>query len=95
MVKESGKMYPRKPSLYYRTKVRPGEFINTQLVIDHDDTFRFTLQFLNDAMGTFTNTEIKTSMTTDEFHSLCVKMGSKDFSVNKNMCDFVKSAYGK
>lgn len=31
----------------------------------------------------------------DQFYSVCMDMGSKDFPVNKNMCNFVKSAYGK
>lgn len=50
----------------------------------------------NDAVGTFVNYEEKKSMTTDQYYNICMnKMGSKDFPMNTNMCDFVKTTYGK
>lgn len=68
----------------------------TNIIIENHDTFKFTLQLSNDAVGTFVNYEEKKSMTTDQYYSICMnKMGSKDFPMNKNMCDFVKATYGK
>lgn len=92
----SNQTYPKKPSIYYRTKVRPGELITTKVVIEKSDEFRCTLQLDNVAVGTYSNVELKTYMTTDEFYNMCtLELGSKDFSMNKDMCNFVKTNYGK
>jgi len=64
------------------------------MVIENVNKFRFSLSFNNYQIGTYIDTEIKKSMTTDKFYSSCVDMGNADFPMNKNMCDFVKTTYG-
>jgi hypothetical protein len=66
-----------------------------KVVIEKSDIFRFTLHLFNHPVGTFSNVEIKSSMTTDAFYKICLKLGTEDLSMNKEMCNFVKTNYGK
>lgn len=88
-------MQVKKPSIYYRTKVRPGEIINTFVVIENDESFQFLVRYNNEALGTGLNSRNKNSLTVDFFYSVCIDyISSADFSVNTKMCDSLKTLYG-
>ncbi|VVC36587.1 PKD/REJ-like domain,EGF-like domain [Cinara cedri] len=85
--------YPKKPSLYYRTKVKPGESLMAFLVIEPDSN-SYLMQFVNNAKGTHTESIDKVSMTIDELYSECKQLGSETFQINEEMCNFAKTTYG-
>lgn len=90
---------PKNPSLYHRTKIRPGERIITNVVFEEDDTLIFSTTFKNVAIGLTVNRDDLGEPTTervDEFYNHCMnKMSNKHFPMNKNKCDYVKTTYGK
>jgi len=65
----------------------------TYFVTENQVNLRYTWQFGLDHY--FELTTPSSSMTTNEFHATCLKMGNADFPLNKNMCDFVKTTYGE
>lgn len=65
------------------------------MVIEPSDAFQFTLHTYNYPVGTFTNVEMNSTMSTDAFYNVCLGLGTEDLPMNKEMCNFVKTNYGK
>lgn len=90
---------PKKPSLYHRTKIRPGERIISNVVFEEDDQLMFSTLFKNDAVGLKIGRDDlgePTIETVDSFYGHCMNNMSNDhFSMNKNKCDYVRTTYGE
>lgn len=70
------------------------------MVIENDDTLNLIWAFDTLATGSYYMKDfsgtLKETMTPNEFYYTCMnKIGTKDFPVNPNMCEFVKTTYGK
>lgn len=85
--------YPKKPSLYFRRKIRPGEKTLIYFVIEKYVKYDYLTGFSNQT--SFIQNSKNFTMTTDSLYKYCLMEGQKSFPMNKNMCDFAKTTYGK
>jgi len=65
----------------------------TYFVTENQVNLIYTWQFGADPY--FELTTPSSSIAADQFYTSCLKMGNKEFPLNKNMCDFVKTTYGE
>ncbi|XP_050530398.1 uncharacterized protein LOC126899479 isoform X2 [Daktulosphaira vitifoliae] len=95
---EPQKKYPKNWSVYYRTKVRPGEPLKTHFAIDFNDfDGEYEIRVENFALATnrvFRMTKQNTLMPPKELTGYCRNMKSNDYPLHVSMCNTIQKLYG-